>query len=136
VRPSIEPRAPSFSYASSSKAEETPEPYPYSGVSAMSPLPDEVDLLVVQLAASLEPPQYAAFIDAARTALADIPCLGPGSAYRILVPLQRRFFDPPEDRVAYGPQHYRRPTKLSSLPPVGIEDARGTARRLAMWARR
>ena len=102
----------------------------------MSALPDEVDLLVVQLAASLEPPQHAAFIDAARVILADIPCLGPGSAYRVLVPLQRRFFDPPEDRVAYGPQHYRRPTKLSSLPPVGIEDARGTARRLAMWARR
>jgi hypothetical protein len=103
----------------------------------MSPLPDEVDLLVVQLAASLEPPQHAAFIDAARTALADIPCLGPGSAYRLLVPLQRRFFDPPDDAVeAHAPRHYRRPTKLSSLPPVGAEDVRGTARRLSMWARR
>jgi hypothetical protein len=89
----------------------------------MSPLPDEVDLLVIQLAASLEPPQHAAFIDAARTALADIPCLGPGSAYRILVPLQRRFFDPPEDRVAYGPSHHK-PNKLNSLPPVGADDPR------------
>ena len=110
---------------------------PHRGVVAMSPLPDEVDLLIVQLAASLEPPQHAAFIDAARMALADIPCLGPGSAYRVLVPLQRRFFDPPSDTVeAHAPRHYRRPTKLSSLPPVGAEDVRGTARRLSMWARR
>jgi hypothetical protein len=102
----------------------------------MSPLPDEVDLLVVQLAASLEPSQHNAFVDAARMALADIPCLGPGSAYRVLAPLQRRFFDPPDDaRVIAGPRHHQ-PNKLNSLPPVGAEDARGTARRLSQWARR
>jgi len=99
-------------------------------------LPDEVDLLVVQLAASLEPSQHYAFLAAARTALAGIPCLGPGSAYRVLAPLQRRFFDPPADtRALAGPRHHQ-PNKLNSLPPVGAEDARGTARRLAMWARR
>ena len=101
-------------------------------------LPDEVDLLVVQLAASLEPPQHAAFIDAARTALADIPCLGPGSAYRVLVPLQRRFFDPPDDAVeAHAPKHYRAgSTKLASLPPVGAEDGRAIGKQRAAWARR
>jgi hypothetical protein len=102
----------------------------------MSPLPDEVDLLVIQLAASLEPPQHAAFIDAARAILADIPCLGPGSAYRVLVPLQRRFFDPPSDTTeAHAPRHHR-PTKLTSLPPVAIEDARAIGLRRASWARR
>jgi hypothetical protein len=83
-------------------------------------LPDEVDLLVVQLAASLTPPQHNAFIEAARTALADIPCLGPGSAYRILAPLQRRFFDPPDDAVEAhaGAKHYR-PSKLIAAPAIG-----------------
>jgi hypothetical protein len=105
----------------------------------MSALPDEVDLLVVQLAASLEPPQHAAFIDAARVILADIPCLGPGSAYRVLVPLQRRFFDPPDDAVeAHAPKHYRAGrTKLAVLPPIGAaEDPRSIGRRRAEWARR
>jgi hypothetical protein len=102
----------------------------------MSPLPDEVDLLVVQLAASLEPPQHAAFIDAARTALADIPCLGPGSAYRVLVPLQRRFFDPPSDTIeAHAPKHYRRPTKLSSLPPIGRPDRAEGGQQRNAWRR-
>jgi hypothetical protein len=99
-------------------------------------LPPEVDDIVQQLSYSLEPPQRHAFIDAAQVVLGSIPCLGVGVAYRTLVGLQRKYFDPPCDRVAYGPQHYRRPTKLTSLPPVGAEDARGTARRLAMWARR
>ena len=97
------------------------------------PLSAEIDELVSQLSASLTPPQHDAFLDAARTALADIPCLGEGLAYRILVPL---FFDPPLDvRTAAGPRHHK-PNKLNSLPPVGAEDPRGTARRLAMWARR
>jgi len=83
-------------------------------------IPDDVDLLVVQLAASLSPTARDAFIAEARTALADIPCLGPGVAYRLLAGLQRRHFDPPDDAVeAHAPRHYRRPTKLSSLPPIG-----------------
>jgi hypothetical protein len=98
-------------------------------------LPDEIDELVLQLAASLEPAQHHAFIAAARTALTGIPCIGPGSAYRVLVPIQRRFFDPPDDvRVIASPRHHQ-PNKLNSLPPVGAEDARGVARRLAQWGR-
>ena len=86
-------------------------------------LPAEIDELVLQLAASLTPSQYDAFVIAARTTLAGIPCIGPGSAYRVLAPLQRRFFDPPEERVAVGPRHHHQ-TKLTMLPPVGAEDPR------------
>jgi hypothetical protein len=93
----------------------------------MSPLPDEVDLLVVQLAASLEPAQHYAFLAAARTALAGIPCLGPGSAYRVLAQLQRGFWDPPVDRVAYGPSHHK-PSKLNSAPAIGADDPRSGGR--------
>jgi hypothetical protein len=100
-------------------------------------LPPEVDDLVQQLSYSLEPPQRHAFIDAAQTALESIPCLGVGVAYRTLAGLQKQFFDPPDDAVeAHAPKHYRRPTKLSSLPPVGAEDPRGVGRRLSQWARR
>jgi hypothetical protein len=82
------------------------------------PIPDEIDELVQQLSASLVPPQHNAFIAAARTALAAIPCIGPGSAYRILAPLQRQFFDPPDDaRAAAGPRHHK-PNRLNTLPPL------------------
>ena len=112
----------------------TAHPIRTKGSSAMS-IPDEIDELVLQLAASLAPSQHDAFIAAARTALADIPCIGPGSAYRVLAPLQRQFFDPPSDaRVIAGPRHHQK-NKLNSLPPVGAEDARGVARRLAQWGR-
>ena len=38
-------------------------------------LPAEIDELVLQLAASLTPSQYDAFVIAARTTLAGIPCM-------------------------------------------------------------
>jgi hypothetical protein len=100
------------------------------------PIPAEIDELVLQLASSLAPSQYHAFIAAARTALAGIPCIGPGSAYRVLVPLQRRFFDPPADnRALAGPRHFT-PNRLNSLPAIGIaEDPQGATRRRTMWAR-
>jgi hypothetical protein len=99
-------------------------------------IPDEIDELVLQLAASLAPSQYDAFVIAARTALAGVPCLGPGLAYRVLAPLQRRFFDPPEERVAVGPRHHR-PNKLNALPAIAaVERPQSIGRRRAMWARR
>ena len=102
----------------------------------MSSIPDEIDELVLQLAASLVPSQYDAFVIAARTALAGISCIGPGSAYRILAPLQRRFFDPPEERVAVGPRHHH-PNKLNSLPAIAaVEEPQSIGRRRAMWGRR
>jgi hypothetical protein len=99
---------------------------------------DDVDSLISELGASLPGPQYRAFEVAARAALGDLACSGPGIGYRILRDLQRSYYDyPPDLRVAAGPKHYRAgSTKLAALPPVGAEDPRGTARRLAMWARR
>jgi hypothetical protein len=85
---------------------------------------DDIDLLISQLSASLSPSQYAAFLVAARAALADVPCLGPGVAYRVLADLQKLYFDPPPDRRAsVGPYHYRA-SKLSNGPPIGADDPR------------
>jgi hypothetical protein len=100
------------------------------------PIPDEIDELILQLGASLAPPQHHAFIAAARTALAGIPCIGPGSAYRVLAPLQRQFFDPPSDaRAIAGPHHCL--SKRDRLSPIGVvEEPENIARRRALWARR
>ena len=90
-------------------------------------IPDEIDQLVLQLAASLPPPQYFAFVAAAHAVLGEIDCnhLGVGLAYRRLRDLQRSHYDyPPDPRVAHGPRHWRRPTKISSLPPIGAPDPR------------
>jgi hypothetical protein len=80
---------------------------------------DDIDLLIYQLAASLPPPQYAAFIADAYRALAGIPHLGCGLAYRVLRELQRHHFDPPPDKVASHPSsRHRRASKLASGPPL------------------
>ena len=99
--------------------------------------PDDVDLLLSELSASLAPPQYAAFLVAARAALANVPCLGPGNAFRLLATLQRSYFDPPPDarHANLGARHYH-PSKLTAAPPIGAEDPRATGRARAQWARR
>jgi hypothetical protein len=85
---------------------------------------DDIDSLILQLSASLSPPQYTAFLAAARAALANVPCLGPGVAYRILADLQKLYFDPPPDRRAVaGPCHYRA-NKLAAAEPIGADDPR------------
>jgi len=100
-------------------------------------LPAEIDELVLQLAASLEPTQHHAFIAAARTALAGIPCIGPGSAYRVLGPIQRQSFDPPSDARAIAGPHHNRGNKLYALPAIGaVAEPQNIARRRALWARR
>ena len=100
-------------------------------------IPDEIDELILQLGASLAPPQHHAFIAAARTALAGIPCIGPGSAYRVLAPLQRRFFDPPSDARAIAGPHHNRGSRSNTLPAIGaVEEPENIARRRALWARR
>jgi hypothetical protein len=102
---------------------------------AMSFTTEDVDTIIAELGASLTPSQYSAFAAAAHAALGN--CSGPGAAYRILRGLQRNFFDPPSDTTeAHAPKHYRRPTKLTSLPPVAIEDVRAIGLRRAAWARR
>jgi hypothetical protein len=94
-------------------------------------IPDDVDLLLIELSSSLPRPQRFAFIEAARLALAGIPnaCLGPGAAFRVLRTLQRNFFDPPPDTQVGGPRHYnRRASKLIAGTAVGAHDPREGAR--------
>jgi len=78
------------------------------------------DALISRLAGPLSPRDRAAFRRAAEDALARMPCLGEGSIYRTVASLQRTFFDPPFDdgRHAYGPQEFRRPSKLRDGPAI------------------
>jgi hypothetical protein len=88
------------------------------------PQPDpQLDELIFELAASLEKSARLAFVAAARAAVAALPYQGLGAAYRVLAPLQRRYFDPPDDiRVAHGPRRYRG-NKLSAAEPIGADGA-------------
>jgi hypothetical protein len=98
---------------------------------SMSRDDDDIEQLIIQLSASLHPDQSVAFIAAARSALAVIPCVGPGAAYRALVPLQRRYFDPPADRAAgIRPLslHMKRPSKLMQGQAIGRDDPRSGKR--------
>jgi hypothetical protein len=85
----------------------------------------EIDQLVCELGCSLAPAQRLAFEDAARAALAAVPCLGVGAAYRILADLQRLFFDPPLDvgRPATGPRFYNT-SRLRDGPAIAHSDGR------------
>jgi len=89
---------------------------------------DEIDALLGELAASLAPPQRAAFEAAARAALAATQCSGCGAAYRVLAPLQRGYWDPPSDDMRREGARHLRPSKLQNLPAVGAEDPRTGAR--------
>jgi len=86
----------------------------------------EIDALLVELAASLAPPQRAAFEAAARAALAAAGCSGCGAAYRVLAPLQRGYWNPPSDWATNAPVGVgsRKPSKLADGPPIGAEDPR------------
>jgi hypothetical protein len=83
----------------------------------------DVEQLISELSASLAPPQRAAFEAAAHAALGTINCSGCGAAYRVLAPLQRGYWDPPDDMRREGARHLRS-SKLQKLPAVGAEDPR------------
>jgi hypothetical protein len=94
---------------------------------------DELELLILELGASLPPAQYNAFAAAAHVALGN--CSGVGIAYRILRDLQRSYFDPPADGPGrYEPRHFRR-GKPTDLPPLADDSARGRAARQTRWMR-
>jgi len=86
----------------------------------------DVEQLIHELGASLTRFQRVAFEEAARTALAAANCTGIGQAYRLLVPLQRLHWDPPDDQRIGQPLGIgsRRPSKLASAEPIGAEDPR------------
>jgi len=95
----------------------------------------DTEQLISRFCGALAPSDRAAFRAAAEDALTRVPCLGEGAIYRAVAALQRIYFHPPPDTRATstGARHYR-PSKLA-MPPVGAEDARGVARRLAQWGR-
>jgi hypothetical protein len=92
------------------------------------PTSDDVDLdhIISRLAGPLEPAARAAFRRAAEAALAALPCAGEGIVYRTLAPLQRVYFDPPNDRVAAWDigQEVSRASKLKAGPPIERSRAR------------
>jgi hypothetical protein len=86
------------------------------------PIPDDADpeVLICRLAGPLLPADRDAFRAAAEDALTRVPCWGEGSVYRAVAALQRKFFDPPPDRVT------GRPIGRNATKPSG------TGRRAAM----
>jgi hypothetical protein len=89
----------------------------------MSLIPDDIDFeaLIEGFASPLLPACREAFRRAAKNALQHVPNLGEGSAYRVLVPLQHRFFDAPAD-LRHGRDRsngYLRLGRLANKPPVG-----------------
>jgi hypothetical protein len=69
------------------------------------PVPEPLRLSDAQLnailAAShpLQPHRRGAFLEACAHALAQLPELGDGAVHRVVMAVQRRFFDPPELRA-------------------------------------
>jgi hypothetical protein len=85
------------------------------------PISDDVDPdhIISRLAGPLEPAARAAFRRAAEAALAALPCAGEGIIFRTLAPLQRAYFDPPNDRVAgWSIEPEVRTSKLKQKPPI------------------
>jgi hypothetical protein len=79
----------------------------------------DVDSLIARLAGPLTPDARRAFRRAAEDALARVPCAGEGAAYRAIAPLQRAFFDPPNDhRAAWDIGQETRASKLRAARPI------------------
>ena len=79
----------------------------------------DADALISRLAGPLAPPAREAFRRAAEDALARIPCLGEGAAYRTVAALQQAFFVPIDDhRAAWDILQRPRVTKLTEAPPI------------------
>jgi len=84
-------------------------------------IPDDAnpEILISRLAAPLLPADRAAFRRAAEDALARVPCLGEGAAYRAIAVLQRAYFNPPsDDRASWDIGQDVRRNKLTSAPPL------------------
>src|SRR5215471_5181764 len=93
------------------------------------PIPDDIEALISRLAGPLAPSAQEAFRHAAEDALARIPCLGEGAAYRAVSVLQRAFFDPPDDlRAAWDIARGPRASKLKKAVPIGRDDCRAAGR--------
>jgi hypothetical protein len=79
----------------------------------------DVDSLIARLAGPLTPDARPAFRRAAETALSQISCQGEGAVYRAIAPLQRAFFDPPNDyRASWDISQESRASKLRAAPAI------------------
>jgi hypothetical protein len=82
-------------------------------------IPPDIDSLISRLAGPLAPDARRAFRAAAEHALAGVPCAGEGIVYRTIAPLQRAYFDPPNDyRASWDISHESRASKLRAAPPI------------------
>jgi hypothetical protein len=100
----------------------------------MSFTSDDVDAIISELGASLEPAQYNAFVEAAHATLGT--CSGPGLTYRILRGLQRQYFDAPaDDPNRHEPRHFNRRKSTDPPPPLEEDTARGRASARGRWLR-
>jgi hypothetical protein len=91
---------------------------------------DDVEQAISRFCGPLSVADRAAFRAAAENALAQLPCSGPGIAYRTLRDVWRGFFRPPDDAetnhlVGVGS---RRPSKLAGAEAIGRDDPRCGAR--------
>jgi|SRR5215813_7636583 len=90
---------------------------------------DDVEELINRLCGPLSAGDRGDFRRAAEAALAQLPCSGPGIAFRTLRELFRSYFHPPDDHAVCGPRHQRRrSSKLLAAPAVGASDPREGAR--------
>ena len=84
-------------------------------------IPHDVDpdILLSRLAGPLAPDVRQAFRRAAEDALTRVPCQGEGAIYRAIAPLQRAYFDPPDDhRASWDITQGRHSSKLTREPPI------------------
>jgi hypothetical protein len=86
----------------------------------MSDADTDAEDLIARLAGGLAPADREAFRQAAETALAQLSstCLGPGSIYRTVAPLWRKYFHPPATPVTTWDQG-RLTNKLVNEPALG-----------------
>jgi len=78
----------------------------------------DCEALIDRLGAPLQPAQREAFRQAAFAALAQMPCMGEGIAYRTLSGLFRQYFDPP-CLVHRAPPSHPGASKAINQPPLG-----------------
>ena len=90
----------------------------------------DVEQLISRFCGSLAPADRAAFRSAAESALAQLPCVGPGIAYRVLreLWLSHHFRPPSDHETGHQPGSQRRPSKLIAAEAIGAPDPREGAR--------
>ena len=99
---------------------------------------EDPEILISRLSGPLAGPDRVSFRRAAETALAQIPCAGPGNVYRVIAQLQRAYFRPPTERAASWDIGDELPSfrtsKLINRPPIAAtEEPQSIGRRRAMW---